>query len=56
MDNMTDGERRDFLIEFLTTLYRIQTIDGTNPQIEKEISVYETRLSALGFMDFNKLK
>lgn len=54
---MTDNEKRDFLIEVLTMLYRIREAEHQKePQTEKEIKHIEVRLSAMGFNDFNNLK
>lgn len=53
---MTDKERTDFLIEWLTSLYRIEKSDPENEVTKKEIEILEFRLMQLGCSDFTKLK
>ena len=53
---MTDKERIDFLIEWLTSLYRIEKSEPKNEVIKKEIEIVEFRLMQLVCSDFTKLK
>lgn len=56
MEEMTDKERADFLIQWLSSLYRIQATEPNSESVKKEITFVEVRLSQLGFNDFSKLK
>ena len=49
--DMTELEKRDMLIELLSTLYKEE-----NKTLDYEITVTEQRLTAMGYNDFSKLK
>ena len=54
---MTDKEKIDALMEFLTALYEIKAnTAGENKTLDYKIRVYETRLLAMGCTDLEKLK
>ncbi|CDB89344.1 hypothetical protein DXC30_02165 [Butyribacter intestini] len=55
--DMTELEKRDMLIELLSTLYRIKADNKEeNKTLDYEITVTEQRLTAMGYNDFSKLK
>lgn len=53
---MTDKERADFLIEMLTTLYRVDGAEDCKKALKYEIKVIETRLNNMGVANLDNLK
>lgn len=56
VETMSDNERKDFLVEFLTTLYRIAAGEDIKESLDYETQVLETRLNLLGVTNLDNLK
>ena len=56
-EEMTVEEKKDMLLEFLSDLYEIKSMETQeNPTLERKIRILEKRLDVLGVTDLTDIR